>query len=404
MDSKYKNIVIIVAAGRGSRMQADHSSSPKQYLKIGEQTILNHCINSLASIEFVNAILPVIHPDDEEMYYSSIPSDCDKLLPPVFGGTERQQSVLNGLQTLTDYNPENVYIHDAARPFITSDIMLSLLDALDKADGTLPGVAVADTLKRVEGTQVIDTIERNHLWRAQTPQAFKFQKILAAHESAAINATDVKFTDDASIAEWHGLSVEMVQGNENIRKLTTPEDLEWARQQQEGQLEQNMQQPQGSYRIGSGFDVHAFTDGDRVVLCGVKIPHDKSLKGHSDADVAMHALTDAIYGAIADGDIGIHFPPSDPQWKGAASHIFLEHAVNRVRERNGVIQNLDITLMCETPKIGPNSLAMRNKLAEIMNFPVDRISVKATTTEQLGFTGRREGIACMATVSVWLPE
>ncbi|MGH1351479.1 MAG: bifunctional 2-C-methyl-D-erythritol 4-phosphate cytidylyltransferase/2-C-methyl-D-erythritol 2,4-cyclodiphosphate synthase [Methyloligellaceae bacterium] len=400
MDSKIRNIVIIVAAGRGSRMQTDSGSDPKQYLQLAGKTILNHCISSLASVSFVDAILTVIHPDDKELYYSSIPSDCDKLLPPAFGGRERQQSVLNGLQAITKHNPENVYIHDAARPFITPDIMQSLLHALGKADGALPGVAVADTLKRVKGMQVSETIARDDLWRAQTPQAFNFAKILAAHENAAKNATDIQFTDDASIAEWHGLSVTMVQGSEKIRKLTTLEDLEWA----QSKMEQNMQQPQGSYRTGSGFDVHAFTEGDHVILCGVNIPHNKALKGHSDADVAMHALTDAIYGAIADGDIGIHFPPSDPQWKGAASHIFLEHAVNQVKKRNGVIQNLDITLMCEEPKIGPNSMAMRNKLAEIMDFPVDRISVKATTTEQLGFTGRREGIACMATVSVWLPE
>ncbi len=406
MDSINKNAVIIVAAGRGSRMQTDNDSSPKQYQTIDDYSILNHCIEAFAALPVVNAILVVIHQDDEVLYQSSIPVNCDKLLSPVLGGAERQQSVLNGLNALIEYAPENVYIHDAARPFISADIMNSLSAALETSDGALPGLPVADTLKHVgDDGQVNKTIPRTSLWRAQTPQAFAYNKILEAHRAAATEASGQPFTDDASIAEWHGLSVVMVEGSEDNRKITTREDLDWARKHLNWkQMEHKMQQPQGSYRTGSGFDVHAFTEGDHVVLCGVKIPHNKALKGHSDADVAMHALTDALYGSIADGDIGVHFPPSDPQWKGVASHIFLEHAVERVKLRNGVIQNIDITIMCEQPKIGPNSEAMRNKLSEIMGLPVDRISVKATTTEKLGFTGRQEGIASMATASVWLPE
>ncbi len=383
-------------------MQSDTDTAPKQYLQLADRPVLYHCIQNLAKCDEIDAILVVIHPDDKELYQEAIPKDCSKLLEPVFGGDTRQHSVLNGLVALQQFTPQQVHIHDAARPFVSERIVAELDKALETSDGALPALPIADTMKIADGMRVINTVPREGLWRAQTPQAFEFSRILSAHEAAHEKIDTIQFTDDASIAEWYGLTVSLVQGHENLRKLTTPDDLNWAR----GHLmRENMSSmPQGLFRTGSGFDVHAFEDGEHVVLCGVKIPHDKALKGHSDADVAMHALTDALYGSIADGDIGIHFPPSDAQWKGAASHIFLEHAVQRIKERKGVIQNVDITIMCERPKIGPHNVVMREQLSEIMDLPMDRISVKATTTEKLGFTGREEGIASLATATVWLPE
>ncbi len=253
---------------------------------------------------------------------------------------------------------------------------------------------VVDTLKHgAAGSQtILGTVARENLWRAQTPQGFRYQDILQAHLQAAASGRD-DFTDDASIAEAAGFSVALVEGSERNFKITTPDDFKRA--------ERMIEMP-AEFRTGTGFDVHKFDAGDHVWLCGVKVPHIATLSGHSDADVAMHALTDAIYGAIADGDIGAHFPPSDPQWKGAASYIFLEHARDRVKARGGKLINVDVTMMCEAPKIGPHRDAMRARLAEILEIDIDRVAVKATTTEQLGFPGRREGIAAMASATVRL--
>lgn len=402
MAETYKNCVIIVAAGRGSRMQTASETAPKQYIKLNDRPVLYHCLSAFNACDEIDAILTVIHPDDSDLYEASVPSGVDKLLAPITGGETRQHSVLNGLIALKQFKPEYVYIHDAARPFISPDIVSEIRKALDLSDGALPALPIADTVKIADRARVINTVPREGLWRAQTPQAFAYDQILEAHTAALEQIDKVQFTDDASIAEWYGLTVDLIHGHEELRKLTTSEDLEWARNHLE--VKNMAKIPQGSYRTGVGFDVHAFEEGDYVILCGVSVPHNKALKGHSDADVAMHTLTDALYGSIADGDIGIHFPPSDPQWKGAASHIFLEHAVKRIKERNGIIQNVDLTIMCESPRIGPHSHSMREKLSEIMDLSVDRISVKATTTEKLGFTGREEGIACMATATVWLSE
>ena len=317
-----------------------------------------------------------------------------KLLDPVFGGAERQDSVRMGLESIDDQNPRQVLIHDAARPFIDGHTISRVIDALDTHDGAIAALPVHDTLKRSSGDNLIDTtISRDGLWRAQTPQGFHFDKILSAHR----NAAGQKLTDDAAVAEASGLQVALIAGSPDNMKITQAQDFGMA-ETLLGRKAREME-----YRTGHGFDVHAFEDGSAVVLCGVEIAYEKKLKGHSDADAGMHALTDAIFGAISEGDIGDHFPPSDPQWKGAGSEIFLARARDLVAERGARITHCDVTLMCEEPKIGPHRDKMRAALADILEIEASRVSVKATTTEQLGFTGRREGIAAMATATVALP-
>lgn len=339
----------------------------------------------------------VIHADDAGLYQSALETsglDLANLLRPVTGGDLRQSSVLAGLRAISSLAPDVVLIHDAARPLVGKDDIDGVLAALADNTGAVVAVPVVDTLKRAAGAPpaILATVERDGLWRAQTPQGFRYSEILAAHEQAAASGRS-DFTDDASIAEAAGHSIALVVGSERNFKITTPADFDRAAKEIGMAVE---------FRTGTGFDVHAFTAGDHVWLCGVKVPHGAALKGHSDADVAMHALTDAIYGAIADGDIGAHFPPSDPQWKGAASHIFLSHACDRVVRRGGALVNVDVTILCEAPKIGPHRDAMRGRLAAILEIDIDRVAVKATTTEQLGFTGRREGIAAMASATVRL--
>ena len=309
------------------------------------------------------------------------------------GGVTRQASVLAGLEALAAQNPDRVLIHDAARPWVSADMIARVLAALDRQGGAIAAIPVVDTLKR-DGADgfIAATIQRDGLWRAQTPQAFHFQPILDAHRHArAEDRTD--FTDDAAIAEWAGLDVGLVLGSESNRKMTTAEDLAAA----------NLPAAFPDIRTGSGFDVHRFTQGDHVMLCGVQVPHDHGLEAHSDGDVALHALTDALLGAIGAGDIGQHFPPTDPQWRRAESAVFVREAARLVRARGGRIGNIDITILCERPRIGPYREAMRARLAEILGLALDRTSVKATTTEKLGFTGRGEGLAVMATATVLLP-
>lgn len=403
LPSTHKNIALIVAAGRGMRAVQSGHDLPKQYRMIGGKTVLAWTLSAFLDHDRIDGVCVVIHPDDRDLYHQCTEAFTAKLLDPALGGTSRQISVYNGLKALESYQPQNVLIHDAARPFITPNLISDLIETLESEVAVLPGRPVTDTLKRVgdHDRKVSETLPRDGLWQAQTPQCFHYNKILQAHGSAQDKALD-HFTDDASIAEWHGLEVYLINGWENNRKLTTADDFTWAEQH----LEQNksMANFSGSFRTGSGFDVHAFTQGDHVILCGVNIPHTQTLKGHSDADVGMHALTDALLGSIGDGDIGTHFPPSDPQWKGAASDVFLKDAIDRINRLGGRIQNIDVTLICEQPKIGPHRAAMRKCLSEIMDLDVSRISIKATTTEQLGFTGRGEGIAAMATASVILPE
>lgn len=338
-------------------------------------------------------ILVAIHDQDAERYSAVSEVFGERLLPPVTGGATRQASVRAGLKRLKELTPERVLVHDAARPFASPALIGRVNEALREHDGAVPGLPVTDTLKRVDNGMIGTTVERSGLWSVQTPQGFVFDAILSAHDAAAEQDRN-DFTDDASLAEWHGLAVAIVGGETQNVKLTTDEDFAMAeRQMQGGGM-------QGELRVGQGFDVHAFVAGDHVVLGGVEITHERGLSGHSDADVVLHAATDALLGAIGDGDIGTHFPPSDPQWKAAASDIFLRDSVQRVSALGGSIVNLDIIVICEEPKIGPHRDAMRKRISEIMNIDPARVSVKATTSEGLGFTGRREGIAAQAVVMV----
>ena len=307
----------------------------------------------------------------------------------VSGGSERALSVKNGIDSLRSAVPDYVLIHDAARPGLTHSVINDLLTALETHQGAAPALPVADSLKRETDGQIA-SIARENLYRIQTPQAFRYSDICNLYE-ADISAA----TDDFTLAEKSGLSLKLVQGTELLGKITYPQDLVF--------MEKMMAPDLPRYKTGLGYDVHAFEDGNAVTLCGIEIPHTAKLKGHSDADVAWHALTDAILGALAEGDIGDHFPPSDPQWKGVPSSVFLEFAVRRVRERKGEIINVDMTIICEAPKIKPHRDAMRARTSEILDIPLEDVAVKATTTEQLGFTGRREGIAAQAICSIRLP-
>ena len=339
------------------------------------------------------AVQPVLNPDDAAMFNDA--ASGMRYRPPADGGVTRQASVRAGLEALADQSPEFVLIHDAARPFVTAAVISRAIDAADITGAAVPAVPVTDTIKLIGAAgQVEATPERARLRIAQTPQAFRFDAILEAHRRAAGENRD-DFTDDAALAEWAGLTVTTFEGDPANMKLTTPEDFV----REEARLGAML----GDVRTGNGYDVHAFGDGDHVMICGVRIPHSRGFLAHSDGDVGLHALVDAILGTLADGDIGSHFPPSDPQWKGAASHQFLKYAVDRVRARGGRVAHLDVTLICERPKIGQYRDAMRARVAEIAGLNMSRVAVKATTSERLGFTGREEGIAAMASATIRLP-
>ncbi len=387
-----KTIAIIVAAGRGARAGA---GGPKQYRNLAGKAVIAWTAKAFLDHPAIDAARVIVHRDDHDEYERAMGALLahEKLLSPVTGGAERQDSVRLGLESITDDAPARVLIHDAARPFVDAATIVRVIESLDDSDGAIAALPVHDTIKRAAGATVETTVPRDALWRAQTPQGFRFDKILAAHRAAEGNV----LTDDAAVAEAAGIQVKLVAGSPDNMKITQAEDFGMA------ELILGRKNATMEYCAGHGFDVHAFEDGNAVIICGVEIPHEKKLKGHSDADVGMHALTDAIFGAIGEGDIGDHFPPSDPQWKGAPSRVFLEKARDRVADRGGRITHCDVTLMCEAPKIGPHRNAMRNALAEILKIDAARISVKATTTEQLGFTGRREGIAAMATATIALP-
>jgi 2-C-methyl-D-erythritol 4-phosphate cytidylyltransferase/2-C-methyl-D-erythritol 2,4-cyclodiphosphate synthase len=387
------NVALLVAAGRGLRAGGE---TPKQYRLLGGASVMARSIAAFADHPAIDAIQPVIHPDDIALFTESAGAVSAKCLPPVFGGDSRQASVLAGLEAIAAMQPARVLIHDAARPLVTPDVIDRVLEALERHPASLAALPLADTLKMEADGCAVRTLDRRALWRAQTPQGFHFDAILAAHRAASEDEA-ASFTDDAAIAEWRGLSVALVTGSERNIKLTTAEDFIMA----ERLLGDSPALP-GEIRHGTGFDVHAFEPGDHVMLCGIAVPHDQGLKGHSDADVGLHALTDAILGAIAAGDIGDHFPPSEARWKGAASDQFLVHAAHLVTERGGRIVHADVTLICERPKIGPHKDAMRTRIAALLGLSEDRVSVKATTTEGLGFTGRREGIAAMASATVEL--
>lgn len=391
--AKPRVAALIVAAGRGSRMGGP---LPKQYRLLGGQTVLARTLALFDRHPAIDTITTVIGPGDEALFQASA-AGIGKLTSAVTGGITRQASCLAGLRSLSDDRPDIVLLHDAARPFATAELITQAIEAAQNHGAAVPGLVVTDTIKQVDADgRVTATPDRSRLRSVQTPQAFTFDLILQSHLDAASAGID-NLTDDGAVAEWAGHPLFIFQGEATNMKLTTESDFQRAEQFVSDLA------ALGDVRTGTGFDVHAFTEGDHVWLNGLKIPHERALKGHSDADVGLHALTDAILGAIGDGDIGSHFPPSDPQWKGAASDRFLAHSVSLVKARGGAIAHLDVTLLCEAPKVGPHREAMRARIAEIADIPVDRVGVKATTTEGLGFTGRREGIAAMASATVRLP-
>ena len=382
-------LALIVAGGRGSRFGG---SLPKQYALLGGKPVLRHTLEAFRRAAGIAGIRVVIGPNDQAPYQEATAGLG--LPPPIIGGASRQQSVLNGLEALAGDPPTLVAVHDAARPFVQAEHIAACLAVLEtpEVDGAVLGIPLADTLKRVADGAVVGTVPRAGLWRAQTPQVFRFDRLLAAHRAlAALAASEATaLTDDAAVAEQAGLKVVMVHGHEDNRKITTAEDLQ-------------MNLPVET-RTAFGFDVHGFAPGDAVMLGGIAIPHNRTLAGHSDADVALHALTDALLGTIGAGDIGQHFPPSDPQWRGASSDRFLRHAVDLVTASGGRIVHLDLTLVCQAPRIGPHRQAMAESIARIAAVDRGRVSVKATTTEGLGFTGRGEGIAAQAVATVELPR
>ena len=368
-------VAIIVAAGRGTRAGG---SVPKQWQRLGGRSVLEHSVQAFGRMP----VVVVIHPDDRAHAQAVVPG-----ARLVEGGATRAASVRNALEALAGTGVTRVLIHDGARALVTPGLIARLEAALDHAPGAAPALMVTDALWRGQAGRVVGTQDRDGLYRAQTPQAFHFDAILAAHRAHPGGAAD-----DVEVALAAGLDVTIVQGEEDNLKLTFPSDF--------ARAEAILKGRSMDVRLGNGYDVHAFCDGDHVMLCGVRVPHGRGLLGHSDADAGMHALTDAIYGALAAGDIGRHFPPSDPQWKGAASRIFLAHAVKLATERGYRLANCDVTLVCERPKIGPHAIEMQNELAFIMGVEPDRVSVKATTSERLGFTGREEGIAALATATL----
>jgi len=398
-----KTAALIVAAGRGSRATR-RDQQPKQYVEIGGIPVLGHTL--MAFPPFVDAIQVVIHPDDAESYAGVLAwiekrlprAAFAKILPPVPGGATRQQSVLCGLEALATRGNEqplsHVLIHDAARPFVSAEELARICAVLKTAQGAILALPVTDTLKRGNAAgMIITTVSREDLWRAQTPQGFQFASILAAHRQAAREcATDL--TDDAAVAERAGMHVALVTGSAANIKITTAEDIDMAEAARAFAAET---------RTGTGFDVHRFTEGDHVWLGGLRIPHTHKLEGHSDADVVLHALTDAVLGAIGEADIGQHFPPSDPQWKGAPSRIFLEHAAKLARDAGWSVSNVDVTVLAEAPKIGPHRHAMKALIADALGITPDRVGIKATTMEGMGFVGRGEGLAAQAIATMYRP-
>ncbi|WP_238366208.1 bifunctional 2-C-methyl-D-erythritol 4-phosphate cytidylyltransferase/2-C-methyl-D-erythritol 2,4-cyclodiphosphate synthase [Mesobacterium pallidum] len=369
-------VALIVAAGRGLRAGGE---TPKQWQPLAGARVADHTVARFRAHPRIDQVVLVIHPDDESLAPAGV--------AVVHGGATRADSVRAGLEALAHRGVDRVLIHDVARPCVPAAVIDAVLDALDDTPGAAPAVPVTDALWTGTGGEVSGTQPREGLFRAQTPQGFRFDAILGAHRARTRNAAD-----DVEVARADGLRVTITPGSEDNLKITHPGDF--------ARADRILKESSMDIRLGNGFDVHAFEPGDHVVLCGVKVPHDRALMGHSDADVAMHAVTDAIYGALAQGDIGRHFPPSDPQWKGAESHIFLTHAVELAREIGFAIGNIDCTIICERPKVGPHAAAMRAEMARIMGLEPARVSIKATTSERLGFTGREEGIAALATCTL----
>jgi 2-C-methyl-D-erythritol 4-phosphate cytidylyltransferase/2-C-methyl-D-erythritol 2,4-cyclodiphosphate synthase len=385
---------IIVAAGRGMRLGGP---VPKQYQGLGAGMVLTRTLRAALACSDIDTLLVAIHPDASTMYAeAAAPLTDPRLLPPVHGGVERSDTVRLALEALTGQTPEIVLIHDAARPFASPALYTALADHARSGMGAIAAEPVVDALWRETNGLADIPAPRTGLWRAQTPQAFPYDALLAAHRVSHL-AKGPAALDDAEVFRRAGGQVRLIPGDPDNFKITTAADLARAERlvaAQEAQM--------SDIRVGHGFDVHRFCPGDHVTLCGIVIPHDHGLEGHSDADVGLHALADAIYGAIAEGDIGQHFPPSDPQWKGAESHIFLSHAGQRVAARGGRIANVDVTLLCEHPKIGPHAGAMKTRIGALLGLEPDRVSIKATTMERMGLVGREEGMGAIATATVLL--
>ena len=371
---------IIVAAGRGRRAGG---GVPKQWRDLAGRPVASWTVQAFLDHPGIDRVVLVYHPDDSADV-AALPG-VDRLTL-VHGGDTRNESVRNGLKALSNDGPDRVLIHDVARPCVPARVIDDVIAALDHGPGAAPALAVTDALWRGADGTVTGVQDRSGLFRAQTPQGFHYAPLLQAHQSFAGDAAD-----DVEVARHAGLAVAIVSGHEDNLKITHPGDFDRAQTILRGHMD---------IRLGNGYDVHRFGPGDHVILCGVKIPHGRGLQGHSDADVGMHAVTDAIYGALAEGDIGRHFPPSDPQWKGAASEIFLRHAADLARTKGFQISNIDCTLVCEYPKVGPHAAEMQKEMARIMEIAPDRVSIKATTSERLGFTGREEGIAAIATAAL----
>ncbi len=380
-------MALIVAAGSGERFGG---AIPKQYMDMAGQPILRRSVLAFLQHPDISGVMVAISPQHRTLYDKAV---GDLGLPdPVPGGNTRQQSVLNGLEALAADPPDNILIHDAARPLIDAATISAVCTALKNNQGAIAAKPLVDTLKRGTGAVITDTIDRTSLWQAHTPQGFHYPAILAAHRASR----GASLTDDAAVAEKAGIPVMLVPSNPDNMKITNPDDL--------GRAARLLGEQMDDIRTGFGYDVHALIPGEFVNLCGVKIPHTKMLEGHSDADVALHAVCDALFGALGDGDIGSHFPNTDPQWKGKDSSHFVHYAANLVRKRGGTIAHLDVTILAEQPKIGPHREAMRAKLAEMLEIDLSRVAVKATTTERLGFTGREEGIVAQAVATVRLPH
>lgn len=389
---KPKVVAVVVAAGRGERA-GGLTDGPKQYRELGKRPIITHTIDVFLNHPDISKLVVVTHTDDDHLIHDAISVFDRARILICHGGATRQDSVFEGLRSIEVEQPDFIMIHDAVRPFLTTQLITSMIRELeDGSDAVLPAIAVSDTLKKTNELKIIEsTVPRDNLYAAQTPQGFQFRRIMNAHQKAA-DAGKHHFTDDCAIAEWAEIPVNVIEGSAANIKLTTKEDIAMADAKFSTSLP--------DVRTGNGYDVHQLVDGDHVTLCGIDIPHNKSLSGHSDADVALHALTDALLATCGAGDIGDHFPPSDPQWKGAASYIFLEKAAEIVRRNGGTITNADVSLIAEQPKIGPHRDIMRKSLAKILNIDIIRCSVKATTNEQIGFIGREEGIAAIATATV----
>jgi 2-C-methyl-D-erythritol 4-phosphate cytidylyltransferase / 2-C-methyl-D-erythritol 2,4-cyclodiphosphate synthase len=385
-------VAVIVAGGSGLRAGG---ALPKQYQLVGGKPVIRWTLEAFLAHPLIQKVQVVIGQGHEALFAAATAGL--KLAVPVVGGGTRQDSCRAGLEATAAELPEKVLIHDAARPFLSAQLISNVITELDHADAVIPGLPVADTMKFAPGGQIERTVDRASLWFVQTPQGFRFEKILAAHVKALADGMTT-FTDDAAVAEYAGMKVQIIAGEQNNRKLTTSHDIAVADRESLGRSFE----ARPDVRMGQGIDFHTFTKGKSVILCGVTIPHTAKLKGHSDADVAMHALTDAILGSIGESDIGQHFPPSDPRWKGAPSSIFLTKAMELLKARNGVVSNVDITILAEAPRVGPHIAAMKAVLAPLLDVTTDRIAIKATTTEGMGAIGRKEGISAFATATVRL--